>query len=261
MTAESDIDVGIYFFAARMSRDVLEQELEDSGSPLARELWKRLDKELGREVELVTLNTAPAGLVASAMTTGIRCFVRDEDLFARVLRASTGAAEDFRSFEEEFLRVRHRSKSLSDADRARLERILDSLEGELSSSPQFVGLQRSAYMSDANFRRNAERWVENLVNASIDIAKILLASQGLPMPQTYRDALSSLSVIGGFEVAEEAASFTRVRNVLAHEYLDITFPEIQRAAEGAERIYGGIVRATQDWLKRVANPLDGPLTS
>ena len=122
-------------------------------------------------------------------------------------------------------------------------------------------MQRSAYISDANFRRNVERWVENLVNASIDIAKILLASQGLPMPQTYRDALSSLSVIGGFEVAEEAASFARGRNVLADDYLDIKFPELQRVAEGAERVYGGIVGATQDWLKRVADPLDGPFTS
>jgi len=40
-----------------------------------------------------------------------------------------------------------------------------------------------------------ERWIENLVNASTDIAKILLASSKQVAPQTYRETLLHLSVI------------------------------------------------------------------
>ena len=253
LTAESDIDVGIYFFPARDAPGGLELEedqVQDGDRSLVeKELWRVLQADLAREVEAVNLNHAPAAVVASAMTTGIPCIVRDEDLYSRVLRASLGAAEDFRRFEEEFLRVRERSGSISEIDRARLYRIMDFLAGELSSASQFQGMEKSRFLSEPDFRRNAERWVANLVNASTDIGKIIVASLRLPMPQTYREVLSTLAAVDGFAVAEEAAGFTRVRNVLAHEYLDMKFPEVQHIADAAHRVYGALMKATRRWLE------------
>jgi uncharacterized protein YutE (UPF0331/DUF86 family) len=120
---------------------------------------------------------------------------------------------------------------------------------ELADGGQFANLSRTAYLNDHALRRNVERWVENLVNASIDVAKIVLASQGLPMPQTYREALSELVAVPVFkEIAAELAAFSRVRNLLADEYPDVRYSEIRRVADRANDLYGALARATQTWI-------------
>ena len=153
----------------------------------------------------------------------------------RFARAVTVLAEEFRDFTRDFAQIRGRSRSLSEIDRARLSRIIDFLGVELADGGQFSNLSRTAYLNNHALRRNIERWVENLVNASIDVAKIVLASQGLPMPQTYRETVSEL------------VAFSRVRNLPAHEYPDVRYSEIRRVADRANDLYGALAHATQTW--------------
>ena len=88
-------------------------------------------------------------------------------------------------------------------------------------------------------RRNVERWAENLVNASIDMAKILLAAHGVAMPQSYRESLRNLSSLTGFvpDNAERLASFAKLRNTLAHEYLNLRFKQLSDFIREAEPHY------------------------
>ena len=53
-------------------------------------------------------------------------------------------------------------------------------------------------MTRASLRRDLERWAENLVNASVDFARIVLASSGGRIPETYREAVRDLSIVPGF---------------------------------------------------------------
>ena len=85
----------------------------------------------------------------------------------------------------------------------------------------FVGLSRQEYESRAHARRNVERWVENIVNASIDIAKILAASSGKRIPPTYRSAVG----VGG-----TPASFARAGTLGAPLMVAVIGGETRRFA-------------------------------
>ncbi len=251
MTDESDIDVALYFYPNpdAAGRTPLDLESEDARYPAEDEIWGELERRLKREVDLVVLNRAPATLSAAVVLEGRPCVMRDSAIMGRFSEAVTAIAEDFRTFIEEFVEIRDRSRSLSEIDRARLLRILDFLAGELTERSKFTTLTSNSYLKDGSLRRDVERWVENLVNASVDIAKIVLASSGLPMPQTYRETLASLAAVSQFEsVAAALARFTRLRNLLAHEYLDLRFPEIRKVVDESERVYGGLVDAGRKWL-------------
>ena len=78
------------------------------------------------------------------------------------------------------------------------------------------------YSEDREKRRNIERIIENLANASIDISKILLAGETVEIPGTYQEIilkLGELSIINK-ELASKIATLAKARNVLAHQYLD-----------------------------------------
>ena len=123
-------------------------------------------------------------------------------------------------------------------DRSRLIRYLDFLEDELSDFPKFCRVDRSAYISDRDLRRNLERWIENIVNCSIDIAKILLASEGREIPGSYREILKALGSIPPFgeTLGEEISQWAALRNILAHEYLDLRWSLIEKFLQSAEPV-------------------------
>jgi uncharacterized protein YutE (UPF0331/DUF86 family) len=84
----------------------------------------------------------------------------------------------------------------------------------------------------------------------VDIAKIVLASEARRIPETYREALRELVSVAGFsgDALSQAADFTRIRNLLAHEYLDMRYPEIRRFVTAAPAIYREIVRCVRGWM-------------
>lgn len=67
-------------------------------------------------------------------------------------------------------------ESMTIGQRASLRRYIAFLEQELTDLPRFRPLTYQVYSTDRDIRRNVERLCENLVNASIDIGKVLLAS-------------------------------------------------------------------------------------
>ena len=92
------------------------------------------------------------------------------------------------------------------------------------------------------------------MNASIDIARILVASRGAPVPQTYRETLLRLSAFPGYgeKDCEALAAFSRLRNLLAHEYLDIRYPLIEDFATTALPIFRRLVETTKKMLADMA---------
>lgn len=86
------------------------------------------------------------------------------------------------------------------------------------------------YQNNRQLRRNLERLVENLANAAIDIAKIYLASESEEIPETYTETVFKLADLGLFDkqTATELASLVRARNVLAHQYLDLSWALIKQ---------------------------------
>ena len=192
---------------------------------------------------MVVLNRAPAALASSVVEEGEPIIIKDERLYRRFWLAVSAAAEDFRDFVTDFWHIKEHSQSLSSVDKERLMRTVDFLEAELGDGVSFKNLTRKTYETDAALRRNVERWAENIVNASIDIAKIILASEKKRLPQTYREILEELAQLENFDEgnAQVLAKFSKLRNILAHEYLDIRFNHIRDFIHEYARPYRAIV--------------------
>mgnify|MGYP006279564373 CR=1 FL=1 len=250
-TTESDVDIGAYFRPRREDPREIDIEEEDAEFESEYELWRACEEALGVNVDFVVLNRAPATIAAAAVLTGRLLAVNDGRLYRRFVNEVTTLAEDFRDLVEDYRRIRARSASLSPVDRDRLNRILEYLRTELDDAALYEELDPTRYRSDGHYRRAAERWVENLVNASIDIAKIIVASEHGTMPQTYRGVTEALSAVSPFEaLAADLAANTRVRNALAHEYLDLRYRQVSRVAGQARDLYGRLIEATDEWLAR-----------
>ena len=267
-TMESDVDIAVYLqeidervpgvgesdSSPRSGIPDVEEEIEFSYES---DLWRDLERAARTNVDMVVLNRAAATISASALLTGTIVINRDESLYRKYFLAVTSLAQEQREFADDFVVIKGRSRSLSDIDRARLVRIVDFLEDELQDYPEFRDLDLERYSTDRSMRRSVERWVENLVNASIDAAKIVLASERRPVPHTYAEALEMLATVKGFwpdgpeagrETARRLAQNTRVRNMLAHEYLDLRFTRVDQVVDHAEDRYGDLIRALRHWM-------------
>jgi uncharacterized protein YutE (UPF0331/DUF86 family)/predicted nucleotidyltransferase len=245
---DSDVDVAVYFggaaesVAARGTTLDIEEPVEfDEEGPL----WSDMERAVGRNIELLVLNRAPATVCGAAVTAGLPILVRDANLRTRYELAVTRLAEEFRNTEAEYFEIKDRSRSLAPPDEARLRRILDYVADEVRDRGEFEALDLGAYRNDRGLRRNVERWAEMLINAAIDIAKIALASSGRPAPQTYRQVLEELSTLKPFsDLPGDPAALAKLRNLLAHEYLDLRFSELRRFIDsGVEVVEAMALRA------------------
>ncbi len=132
----------------------------------------------------------------------------------------------------------------------RLTKHIAFLEDELKDYEKFKNLSREEYSYDRSKRRDVERWVENIINSSIDIAKIILASEGLPLADTYKEIVSSLSLVSGFdkEAVEKLSAWVKLRNIITHEYLDIKWASIKIFISEAASFYHEFVRNVKKYL-------------
>ena len=182
---DSDVDVAVYGTSA--GRLEVEQEREIDREP---EIQIALERVTQRNVELLVLNRAPATVCAAALTSGLVVLMRDAAFYSRYFLAVTSVAIDFLQTEREYRAIRDRSRSLSPVDRSRLERIADFIDTEMEDRERFRGVTQHRYRSDRDLRRNLDRWVEILINAAIDIGKIVLSSTQRPIPYTYGQILA-----------------------------------------------------------------------
>jgi uncharacterized protein YutE (UPF0331/DUF86 family)/predicted nucleotidyltransferase len=247
-TADSDLDVAVYFYPHGAA---VEWE-EERDYPEEDRIWAEVERITSIDTDLLVLNRAPATVAYAVLEENCPIIVKDHSLYWRLFLTVSSAAEDFRRFTREFLEIKQRSRSMNDIDKDRLRRIVDFLSAEIADSGDFSSLTRQSYLADSGKRRNVERWIENIVNASIDIAKILLASSQARVPQTYREILLNLGSLQDFksEAAETLSRFSRLRNILAHEYLDTRWTQISAFLREAVPHYQELLRYTSQLLAR-----------
>ena len=134
--------------------------------------------------------------------------------------------------------------------KVRLIKHITFLENELEDFETFKSLSWEIYQRERSKRRDVERWIENIVNSSIDISKILLVSENIPIPETYKELVISVSLIHGFnkENVQTVSEWVRFRNVIAHEYLDIRWSSIQKFIQEAEPLFTNFVKEVKEYL-------------
>jgi uncharacterized protein YutE (UPF0331/DUF86 family)/predicted nucleotidyltransferase len=224
---DSDVDIGVHV------RDTGKEE----------QIWMELSRLMGKEVDLVVLNEAPASLASNILKTGVPLVIKDINLYWDFYLSKTLEAEDFNEFAESYWEIYQRSTSLAPEDKTRLIERVQFLESEFQEIEEFKRLTYKEYLEEKGKRRNIERWTENVVTATIDIAKIILASEKKEVPKTYEQALQHFGLFAGLdeEGAVKLSSFARLRNILAHQYLDITFERIRGFIKDATPVYSVVM--------------------
>ena len=149
LRADSDVDLAIYDDV----RGLLEIE---TNHPVSYEvdLQVSVERATNRNVDLLILNRAPATVCASALLTGHPVLIRDRSLYSRYYLAVTNVAMDFIQTERELREIRQRSRSVSELDRSRLERILDVIAEEAQDAPRFREVSLEQYLNSRDVRRD-----------------------------------------------------------------------------------------------------------
>lgn len=246
--SESDVDVAVYF---KPEGRAIEWE-EQKEYPGESKLWTETERILGIDTDLVVLNRAAVSLAFEILRTGIPIIIKSRYLYLSFLLIVSDEAEYYRQVAQDWWAIRERSRSLGEDDKIRLARAAMFLEKELKDIGSFSNLDQANYMGNNNLRRAVERWVENITNASIDIAKIILASEKETLPSKYSEILAALGKYEevGYENAKMLSEFAKLRNLLAHEYLDLRFAKIKEFLASAENLYGKLneMRPVRDSL-------------
>jgi uncharacterized protein YutE (UPF0331/DUF86 family) len=142
----------------------------------------------------------------------------------------------------------------------RLLKHINFLEIELRDYPKFREITQAEYREDRDKSRNVERWVENIINSSIDISKVILTYEGKTLPDNYREIVLSLSLIKALEInnAEALSYWVRFRNIISHEYLDIRWASIKKFIAETEPLYRGLLEKVKIYLeKQIAEDEEG----
>lgn len=245
--AESDFDVAVYLGGKSRGIESNEETSEERES----EIWSDVLEIVKKSVDLVCLNNAPASLVSNVIKTGIPLIIKDKRLYWELYLKASLEAEDFLRFAFDFWKIKKRTKSLSEEDKERLLVRIDFLESQIKEFDRFRSLTFKEYQEDIDKRRIVERWAENIINATIDIAKIILASERKRMPRTYEEAIQNFGILAGLS-EKEAKRFSRLanlRNILAHEYLDILYKRIQGFIKEAPSLYKKISNFLEKYLR------------
>jgi uncharacterized protein YutE (UPF0331/DUF86 family) len=136
---------------------------------------------------------------------------------------------------------------LGEREQERLMRHLDFFAGELGDYPTFSAYTWNDYQFDRNKRRNLERWIENLTNSAIDMAKILLASEDFPMPQSYKGILFAFGQkFFDEQFARKIEKWAILRNVVTHEYLDIRWNAIREFLTESRPLLDDVQRTVRE---------------
>jgi uncharacterized protein YutE (UPF0331/DUF86 family) len=120
---------------------------------------------------------------------------------------------------------------VDNAEKAKLIPHLLYLEKEFEFLPSYAHtIDWRVYQNERSKRLEVERWVECIINATLDVSKMLLATKRETLPETSRDILFQIGslVFAGENEAIRFSELARMRNTLAHRYLDIRWQDIER---------------------------------
>lgn len=222
----SDWDIGVYFGPQEANQ--IEWEDTDKRYPSEDRIWDDLvDICKTDNVDLVVLNRCSASIAASAIR-GMPLVLRDRAVFLDFVLRVDRQAEDYHHFVDEYYEILQRSASLSVPDKEKLKKIVSFMEQEISLYGYFSSFDLADY-HDIHKRHEIERWVENMINSAIDIGEIILASERKKIPDYYKDIFIQLGLLTQFRSinVEKFTGWVKLRNILAHEYLDIKWQRIE----------------------------------
>ena len=134
----------------------------------------------------------------------------------------------------------------------RLLKHVSFLEIEIRDYPKFRQITQTEYREDRDKSRNVERWVENIINSSIDISKVILTYEGKGLPDNYKEIVLSLSAVKdlGITNTEALSYWVKFRNIISHEYLDLRWASINKFISETEPLYRDLLDKVKIYLEK-----------
>jgi uncharacterized protein YutE (UPF0331/DUF86 family) len=129
---------------------------------------------------------------------------------------------------------------LHQSDRTKLIPYIEYLEKELSFFEAYKKeINWKVYQLQRSKRLELERWIECLINATLDISKMLLTIREEEIPETSREVLFQIcsNIYDSEEEAEAFSGLAKIRNTLAHRYLDIKWQDIKKFFQIGPKLY------------------------
>lgn len=245
----SDWDIAVYF--KPQGQGQVEWEEVDKDYSQEYKIWDDLVDILKTDnVDLVVLNRAPSNIAASVVSEGIPIVIKDRKVFLDFVLLTMRQAEDYTNFVDSYYEISQRCTSLGPRDKEKLKRIADFLEQEISFYDYFCAFSFVDYQ-DAHKRRDIERWVENMINSALDVGEVILASEKKKIPDYYKDVFVQLRLLPEFNSmdVERFTGWVKLRNILAHEYLDIKWQKVHSFVKDSSTHFRGFLESTKKFLK------------
>lgn len=129
---------------------------------------------------------------------------------------------------------------MQQSDKAKIIPHIEYIEKELTYLPLYKkGIDWKTYQFQREKRLEVERWVECIINATLDVSKMVLTLKDEQLPETSREVLFHIAsyVYKDERDAETFSELAKIRNTLAHRYLDIRWEDIKRFLRIVPRLY------------------------
>jgi uncharacterized protein YutE (UPF0331/DUF86 family) len=142
---------------------------------------------------------------------------------------------------------------LTHTDRAKLIPHVYYLEKELPFFSQYENeVDWKVYQTQRTKQLEIERWVESLIKATLDICKMLLMIMAEEVPETSRQVLFKIGVriYEDEEKAELFSGFAKIRNTLAHRYLDLRWSDIKGFLDLGPKVYPSFLEFVKKELQK-----------
>lgn len=200
-------------------------------------------------VDVIVLNRVSV-VLADVIIRGTSLVIKDQRLWLEFMLRVTSQAIDFRQLARNYSEIYWRSASLTLGDAAAFDARLIFINSEYEALKEYSNLTWQEYQGDDKKRKFVERTIENLMNAFIDVSKIILSSKRKAIPDTYREIVRQTGLISPFtyEISSRLSDWVGLRNILAHEYLDYRWKDIKDFLENCEPVLLSFLDAAKKFL-------------
>jgi uncharacterized protein YutE (UPF0331/DUF86 family) len=116
------------------------------------------------------------------------------------------------------------------------------------------GMTQEEYTGDLYRRKAAERLLQELIEAAIDINTYVIVQTGHPAPEDYYDSflkMGELKIIS-LDLANKLAPSAGLRNRLVHEYNHLEHSMVLDAVRIAQELYSTYVKEINDYVSMIS---------
>lgn len=136
-------------------------------------------------------------------------------------------------------------------DKLLIERKLQEIIKQLKHLKELVKISAKTFLSDDVQMYFAERVMQRMIEAAIDINMHIASDKKWETPDSYFHSFIALADLKIYSrnFGESIAPSAKMRNIIVHEYLNLDIKKFKEALDSALRDYPKYVKHIQKFLR------------